>query len=224
MNRSRSSVTVAGASRHTTSITTGLASAVDAAPSAGGHSHSFHCSLCPYTHYSPPARCQALQRRFAEQCSREKALPKLKDSNRLPDPAAVRRWVKWAGLFPVGSFLSQPDRYSCGPLAGSRASVCWPCGATGVDNSAIAPPLAFASLGKILSPTILAWNWWRHPPTLGSGRRKSVVGKDVEELKRPLPLLGYLRQQWFGPLSSLRRKIPRLPEFPWSSCSSASSR
>ena len=124
VNRSRSSVTDAGASRHTTSITTGLASAVDAAPSAGGHSHSFHCSLCPYTHYSLPARCQALQRRFAEQCSWEKALPKLKDSNRLPDPSAVRRWVKWAGLFPVGSFLSQPDRYSCGPLAGSRASVC----------------------------------------------------------------------------------------------------
>jgi len=46
VNRSRSSVTDAGASRHTTSITTGLASVVDAAPSAGRHSHSFHCSLC----------------------------------------------------------------------------------------------------------------------------------------------------------------------------------
>ena len=47
----------------------------------------------PYTHYSLPARCHALQRRFAEQCSWEKALPKLKDSDRLPDPSTVRRWL-----------------------------------------------------------------------------------------------------------------------------------
>jgi hypothetical protein len=38
------------------------------------------------------ARCQALWRRWVENCSWEKAVPSLKDSNRLPDPFAVRRW------------------------------------------------------------------------------------------------------------------------------------
>src|ERR1017187_10509592 len=46
----------------------------------------------PYTHFSLLARCQALQQRFAEHCSWEKALPKLKDADRLPDPSTVRRW------------------------------------------------------------------------------------------------------------------------------------
>jgi len=59
----------------------------------------------PYTHYSLPARCHALQQRFVEQCSWEKALPKLKDSDRLPDPSTVRRWssgldgLQWALSF-----------------------------------------------------------------------------------------------------------------------------
>jgi hypothetical protein len=46
----------------------------------------------PYTHYSLLARCQALWRRLVENFSWEKALPSLKDSNRLPDPSTVRRW------------------------------------------------------------------------------------------------------------------------------------
>ena len=61
----------------------------------------------PYTHYSLPARCQALQRRFAEQCSWEKALPKLKDSDRLPDPSTVRRWSSGLDCFQLAlSFLN----------------------------------------------------------------------------------------------------------------------
>ena len=62
----------------------------------------------PYTHFSLLARCQALQQRFAEHCSWEKALPKLKDADRLPDPSTVRRWS--SGLDPTQltlSFLSQ---------------------------------------------------------------------------------------------------------------------
>jgi hypothetical protein len=62
----------------------------------------------PYTHYSLLARCQALLRRFVEQCSWEKALPKLLDPDRLPDPSTVRRWA--SGLdcsHPAPSFLSQ---------------------------------------------------------------------------------------------------------------------
>jgi DNA primase len=54
--------------------------------------------------------------------------------------------------------------------------------------------LAFASLRKIPSPTILALDCRRLAPTLGSGGEKSVVGEDVETLKRRLPLLDYLRQ------------------------------
>ncbi len=46
----------------------------------------------PYTHYSLLARCQALLRRFVEHCSWEKAAPKLKDPDRVPDSSTVRRW------------------------------------------------------------------------------------------------------------------------------------
>jgi len=56
----------------------------------------------PYTQYSLLARCQALRQRFAEQCSWEKALPKLKDADRLPDPSTVRRWAS-------GADCSQPE-------------------------------------------------------------------------------------------------------------------
>ena len=102
VNRSRSSVTDAGASRHTTSITTGLASVVDAAPSAGRHSHSFHCSLCLI-------RITAC-RRAAMHCSgvlRSRAFPKLKDSDRLPDPSTVRRCSSGLDCFQLAlSFLN----------------------------------------------------------------------------------------------------------------------
>jgi len=50
----------------------------------------------PYTHYSLFARSEALQQRFGEGCSWEKAMPQLKDPERLPDASTVRRW--WRGL------------------------------------------------------------------------------------------------------------------------------
>ena len=62
------------------------------------------CSICgmtftflplfslPYTHFSLLARCQALRQRFQEPCSWEKAVPKLKDADRVPDASTVRRW------------------------------------------------------------------------------------------------------------------------------------
>jgi hypothetical protein len=62
----------------------------------------------PYTHYSLLARCQALLLRFVESCCWDKALPRLKDPDRLPDPSTVRRWS--SGLdcsHPAPSFLSQ---------------------------------------------------------------------------------------------------------------------
>jgi hypothetical protein len=62
----------------------------------------------PYTHFSLLARCQALRRRVVENCSWEKALPNLKDSNRVPDPSTLRRWSN--GLErsqPALSFLRQ---------------------------------------------------------------------------------------------------------------------
>ena len=62
----------------------------------------------PYTHYSLLARCQALQRRFAEHCPWEKALPKLKDPDRLPDPTTVQRWASGLDFSqPALSFLRQ---------------------------------------------------------------------------------------------------------------------
>lgn len=46
----------------------------------------------PYTHYSLLARAQALQHRFVEHCSWEKAAPTLKDPDRVPDSSTLRRW------------------------------------------------------------------------------------------------------------------------------------
>ena len=62
----------------------------------------------PYTHYSLLARCQALWRRFAQQCPWEKALPKLKNPDRLPDPSTVRRWA--SGLDCSQPQLSFPSQ------------------------------------------------------------------------------------------------------------------
>jgi hypothetical protein len=62
----------------------------------------------PYTHYSLLARCQALLRRFVEHGSWEKAVPKFKDSDRLPDPSTVRRWSTGLDASqPALSFLRQ---------------------------------------------------------------------------------------------------------------------
>jgi len=62
----------------------------------------------PYTHYSLLARCQALRRRFVENCSWEKAFPNLKDSNRLPDPSTLRRWSSGLDLSQLAlSFARQ---------------------------------------------------------------------------------------------------------------------
>jgi hypothetical protein len=38
------------------------------------------------------ARYQALWLRFREHCSWEKAMPRLKDADRLPDASTIRRW------------------------------------------------------------------------------------------------------------------------------------
>ena len=60
----------------------------------------------PYTHYSLLARCQALLRRFVEHCSWEKAAPKFKDADRVPDSSTVRRWSQGVGESqPALSFL-----------------------------------------------------------------------------------------------------------------------
>jgi hypothetical protein len=62
----------------------------------------------PYTHYSLLARCQALLQRFVAHCSWDKAVPKFKDSDRLPDPSTVRRWsVGLDASQPALSFLRQ---------------------------------------------------------------------------------------------------------------------
>jgi hypothetical protein len=62
----------------------------------------------PYTHYSLLARGEALRRRVEEQCSWEKAVPKLKDADRVPDGSTVRRWSSGLdGSQPEASFLRQ---------------------------------------------------------------------------------------------------------------------
>jgi hypothetical protein len=62
----------------------------------------------PYTHYSLLARCQALWQHFVEHCPWEKALPKLKDPDRLPDSSTVRRWSSGLDSTQLAlSFLSK---------------------------------------------------------------------------------------------------------------------
>ena len=62
----------------------------------------------PYTHFSLLARCQALRQRFVDHCSWEKAVPKLKDADRLPDASTVRRWSSGMdGFQPTFSFFRQ---------------------------------------------------------------------------------------------------------------------
>ena len=62
----------------------------------------------PYTHFSLLARGQALERRFEEHCSWEKAAPKLKDPDRVPDASTMRRWSSdLDGCQPAASFLHQ---------------------------------------------------------------------------------------------------------------------
>lgn len=61
----------------------------------------------PYAHYSLLARCQALWQRFQEHCSWEKAVPKLKDADRVADASTLRRWS--------------------GGLDGSQPAVSFPC-------------------------------------------------------------------------------------------------
>ena len=62
----------------------------------------------PYTHFTLLGRSQALRMRFAEHFSWEKALPHIKDADRLPDPSTVRRWSTGVEFpQPALSFLSQ---------------------------------------------------------------------------------------------------------------------
>jgi Domain of unknown function (DUF6431) len=62
----------------------------------------------PYTHYSLPARAQALKRRLLEHCSWEEATPTLKDPDRAPDPSTLRRWSSGLGRSePAASFRHQ---------------------------------------------------------------------------------------------------------------------
>jgi hypothetical protein len=91
----------AAASRHMTSITTGYGSIAAGVPIAGRPSPSFRCSLFL-------ARCQALLLRFVEGCCWDKALPRLKDPDRLPDSSTVRRWASGLDSTHLAlSFLSQ---------------------------------------------------------------------------------------------------------------------
>ena len=62
----------------------------------------------PYTHYSLLTRCRALLQRIVEHCSWEKAAPKLKDPDRVPDASTMRLWSKSVdGAHPAVSFLHQ---------------------------------------------------------------------------------------------------------------------
>jgi len=112
-------------------------------------------------------------------------------SRRWSSPQIGRVTIERPGLFSAGAFLSQPDGFPRSSLAGGQSSGRWRSGAIVLDHSGSQKPLAVVSLKKTFSPTILAWDCRSHPPTPGSRGEKCVVGKDVETLKRRLPLLDY---------------------------------
>ena len=69
----------------------------------------------PYTHYSLIARSEALQRYFVEGCSLDLAGPLVKDPNRVPVAATLRRWFRgldsvdrWDRLQQLQSSLPSP--------------------------------------------------------------------------------------------------------------------
>jgi hypothetical protein len=132
----------------------------------------------PYTHYSLLARCQALWRRFAERCSWEKALPKLKDPDRLPDPSTVRRWAGGLDSSQLApSFLSQTVPRVAHWLVRGRQAVDETGPLSWITPILSEKPLVASSVRKILSPTILAWDCRRHRPTLGSRGEKALWAK-----------------------------------------------
>ena len=104
-------VTVAAASRHTMSITTGSGFAGAAARTAARPSPFFRCFLFLTPTSVCWHACQALRRRFIEHCSWEKALPKLKDADRLPDASTVRRWSSGLDWFAAGAFFLPSDHH-----------------------------------------------------------------------------------------------------------------
>ena len=62
----------------------------------------------PYTHFSLLARCQAVWRRLMEHSTWEKAAPKLRDADRMPDASTIRRWSRGLDSSqPAVSFLHQ---------------------------------------------------------------------------------------------------------------------
>ncbi len=139
--------------------------------------------------------------RFVEHCSWEKASPKLKDADRLPDASTVRRWSQGVDEFPAGAVFSSARRVRSGSVAGSVATMRIRRDSVLIlaDSGSRKSSGPMRRLRKILFPTILAWDLRRHPPTLGSGGEKVAVGEDVERLKRRMPLLDYLRQHnWTG--------------------------
>ena len=147
----------------------------------------------PYTHFSLLARCQALLRRIAEHCSWEKASPKLKDPDRLPDPSTVRRWS--SGLDssqPALSFLNRTVTRVADWLARGHQVL---------DE---AGPLSWITPTlEVLCPLRLREKSF-HPPSLPgiadavllrlAPEEKGAVGEDVETLKRRMPLIEDLRQ------------------------------
>jgi hypothetical protein len=115
----------------------------------------------PYTQYSLLARCEALRLRVVEHCPWEKALPKLKDADRLPDPSTVRRLS--SGL--------------CSSLADAQSSGRWRSGAIALDHSGSAKPLAFASLREKLFPHHPCLGLPVSPTYAGFRRRKKRCGR-----------------------------------------------
>ena len=81
----------------------------------------------PYTHYSLPARGQALYRRFVEGRSWESAAPTVQDPDRVADPSTLRRWFRRlnGAAPPMPSLRSTlatvSQRLSRGEIAGHLA-------------------------------------------------------------------------------------------------------
>ena len=181
------------------SITTGLASAVAAAPVAGRLS----LPAVAFSPVHPLQPCWLVARHCGgalwSTAPGSKATPTLKDPDRAPDSSTLRRWS--SGLDrsqPRLSFVRQTlARIAHWLASGSGRSrnrafvlgdvrLCKLSGPCAAEKLSPRPPSLPGNAGGVAFRLTLP-------------EANSAVGEDIEKLKQRLPLLDYLRQQnWTG--------------------------
>jgi len=146
----------------------------------------------PYNALQPAGALAGIAAALCPALSVGKALPKLKDPDRLPDPTTVQRWARDLDCSELAvSFISQIVTRVAHWLERGRQALDG-SGAFVLDPLRLCKISVLCVFENSLYPPSLPGLPHRRP-TLGSGGEKGTVGEDVEALKRRLSLLDYLR-------------------------------